>query len=200
EPAQTSVSDRLPLGFPSPPARLPVIPQNSSVPSQHPVIASSSIEMPPPPMPSQTPSHRDPSKPSSLSSHKRARGNSFDSNITTSTSRYMGRGSYTNFSLPQLQRFQMQLRDSGFFSSSSASDTTSLLSRMSRLSIEVKPCMMDHALVDLHNPCPMCRYPELQPKPRVYVAPEYAAPKSAEVIDADEMDNGILTGNANVRT
>jgi hypothetical protein len=60
--------------------------------------------------------------------------------------------------------------------------------------------MMAHTLVNPHNPCPICRYPEPQPKPRVYVAPEYAAPQRAEVIDSDEMDNGILTGNANVRT
>jgi hypothetical protein len=93
----------------------------------------------------------------------------------------------------------MQLRDSGFFSTSSAGDTRSLLSRMSRLSIEVKPCMMDHALVVAGNTCPVCRYPEIQPKPRVYVAPEYASSQRADVVDADEMDNGILTGNANVK-
>jgi hypothetical protein len=34
----------------------------------------------------------------------------------------------------------------------------------------------------------------------VYVAPEYAAPQRADVIDADEMDNGIMTQNANART
>jgi hypothetical protein len=198
--AKTSVPQALPLGFSSPRTRLPTIPQNSSLPSQQLVVEPSSIEMRPPAIPSPLPRDRDFSVRPSLGSHKRARGNSFDSNITSSTSRYIGRSSFTNLSGPQLQRLEMQLRDSGFFSSSSTSDTTSLLSRMSRLSIEVKPCIMAHTLVNPHNPCPVCRYPEPQPKPRVYVAPEYAAPQRAEVIDSDEMDNGILTGNANVRT
>jgi hypothetical protein len=93
----------------------------------------------------------------------------------------------------------MQLRDSGFFSSSSASDTTSLISRMSRLSIEVKLCEMDHTRMGPGNPCSICRYPEPRPKPLVYVAPEYAAPQRADVVDADDMDNGIMTRNANAK-
>jgi len=39
-------------------------------------------------------------------------------------------------------------------------DTTSLVSRMSRLSIEVKQCEMDHAGMGPGNPCSICRYPE----------------------------------------
>lgn len=47
-----------------------------------------------------------------------------------------------------------------------------------------------------YESCPVCRYPEMQPKPCVYVAPEYTSPQRADLADADEMDNGILTRNA----
>jgi hypothetical protein len=134
-----------------------------------------------------------------VNSHKRLRQNSFDSSSSMAPSQSTGRSDYTNFSPPQLNRLEMQFRDSGFFSNSSASDTTSLLSRMSRLSIEVKLCEMNHTGMGPGNPCPICRYPEPRPKPLVYVAPEYAAPQRADVVDRDDMDNGIMTRNADAR-
>ncbi|PMD25514.1 hypothetical protein NA56DRAFT_642503 [Hyaloscypha hepaticicola] len=148
----------------------------------------------PPTSPSS--STRYPSAPSSVNSHKRLRQNSFDSSSSMAPSQYSGRSNYTNFSHPQLNRVEMHFRDSGFFSNSSGSDTTSLLSRMSRLSIEVKLCEMDHTGMGPGNPCPICRYPEPRPKPRVYVAPEYVAPQRADVVDRDDMDNGVMTRNA----
>jgi hypothetical protein len=151
----------------------------------------------PPTSPSS--STRYPSAPSSVNSHKRLRQNSFDSSSSMAPSQYTGRSSYTNFSHPQLNRLEMKFRDSGFFSNSSASDTTSLLSRFSRLSIEVKLCEMDHTGMGPDNPCSICRYPESRPKPRVYVAPEYAAPQRADVVDRDDMDNGVMTRNADAR-
>jgi hypothetical protein len=121
---------------------------------------------------------------------------SFDSALARSNT---DGNSYINFSRPLLQKFQKQLRDSGFFSTSSASDTGSLLSRMSRLSIEIKECMRDHTDATLDNPCEVCRYPEHQPKPCVYIAPVHASPQRADFFDKGEMDNGIMTGDANVK-
>jgi hypothetical protein len=197
EPAQRDISSPRPLVSLSSPENPP---QNSSTPLQQHIVGPPDLKVPPRPLPSPLSCDLHPSTPLSLKSCKRARRNSFDSDSSASASTYVSQGSYTNFSRPQLQRFEMQLRDSGFYSSSSSSDTTSLISRMSRLSIEVKRCVMDHTMLDAGNACPICRYPEPRPKPLVYVAPEYAAPQSAEVIDADEMDNGIMTQNANART
>jgi hypothetical protein len=197
EPAQSNPSKSPPSK--SPPteslSRDQEIPRQYVAPSQGP--ASLPIAQPLPT--SQLSSEHWPSAPPSLKSNKRIRGNSFDSNSSTTASYYTGRSASTNFSHPQLQRFEMQLRDSGFFSSSSASDTTSLLSRMSRLSIEVKLCEVDHTRLGPGKPCSICRYPEPRPKPLVYVAPEYATPQRADVVDADDMDNGIMTRNANAK-
>lgn len=197
EPAQRDTSSPRPLVSSSSPENPP---QNSSTPLQQHIVGPADLKVPPKPLPSPLSCDLHPSTPLSLKSYKRVRRNSFDSNSSTSASASVSPGSYTNFSRPHLQKFEMQLRDSGFYSSSSASDTTSLISRMSRLSIEVKLCVMDHTLMDSGKTCPICRYPEPRPKPLVYVAPEYAAPQRADVIDADEMDNGIMTQNANART
>jgi hypothetical protein len=196
EPAQPNALETLPLRSTPSLVGYQEAPQISSVYLQDTVVGPATPEMPPAVSPPPLSWDSRPSVPSSLHSHKRARGNSFESSMTMATSRYIGGGSYTNFSRPQLQRLEMQLRDSGFFSSSSASDATSLLSRMSRLSIDVKLCTMDHKLVGHSNSCPICRYPEVQPKPLLYVPPEYAEPQR-NTVDEDEMDNGILTRNAN---
>ncbi|KUJ06556.1 uncharacterized protein LY89DRAFT_405612 [Mollisia scopiformis] len=203
ETAQESISSTLPLGFPRPPSQQSVVPPNSSPPPQQSVAWSASVQSQPLATPSQVHDSLEPTRQSSVNSHKRIRGNSYDSNAITSNTSYMGRSNSTNSpleSLPPFQKLQRELRDSGFFSSSSSSDSRSLISRMSRLSIEVKPCTMNHSLASSDNPCSVCQYPELQPKPRVYVAPEYASPQRADVVDADEMDNGILTGNANAKS
>ena len=180
-------------------ARRQEIPQPSTVLMQGPFSGPASLRGAWLPLTSPSSSARYPSAPSSVNSHKRLRQNSFDSSSSMAPSQYTGRSSYTNFSHPQLNRLEMKFRDSGFFSNSSASDTTSLLSRMSRLSIEVKLCEMDHTGMGPGNPCSICRYPESRPKPRVYVAPEYAAPQRADVVDRDDMDNGVMTRNADAR-
>jgi hypothetical protein len=61
---------------------------------------------------------------------------------------------------------------------------------MSRLSIEVKLCTADHAILDPGDSCNFCRYPEVQPKPLVYLAPEYVGSLQADLADADDIDNG----------
>jgi hypothetical protein len=157
-----------------------------------------SREQPPTPQTTASPvsfSERLPFRPT-LNPNKRVRPNSFDSNDSTAGSFSSG---FTNFSWPVL-RVRQQLRDSGFFSSlSSSSDRNSLVSRMSRLSIEVKLCSTDHALLAEGSFCSVCRYPETNPKPILYLAPEHAITQSAEEVDADEMDNGNLRCNANAR-
>lgn len=134
----------------------------------------------------------------SSTSHKRVRPNSFDSHDSTSYSYRSSLSNITNFSRPIL-RIKKQLRDSGFFSLSSASDEKSLLSRMSRLSVEVKLCLTDHSHLQEGSFCTMCCYPQMNPKPIVYVAGEYAKPPHAEDVDADDLDNGNMRRNANAR-
>jgi hypothetical protein len=197
QPAQ--VYSSTPFFTTEPLARRQEIRQPSTVLMQGPISGPSSLRaarLPPTSPPSST---HYPSAPSSVNSHKRLRQNSFDSSSSMAPSQSTGRSFYTNFSHPQLNRLEMPFRDSGFFSNSSASDTTSLLSRMSRLSIEVKLCEMDHTGIGPGNPCSICRFPEPRPKPRVYVAPEYVAPQRADVVDKDDMDNGIMTRNADAR-
>lgn len=116
--------------------------------------------------------HSPTSRPHSL---KRARPNSFDSNSSASTIHHSSPNSYFHPTQPPLEKVQPKQRDSGFVSSSSASDTSSLLSRMSRLSFEVKVCTADHALLEPGHSCNFCHYPVSQPKPLVYLAPEYIA-------------------------
>lgn len=147
-----------------------------------------------PPRVSEQQPHQQPS----MNPYKRARHSS-DSNDSTSSSSRSYMSSFTNFSWP-MRRVRQQLRDSGFFSSiSGASDRTSLLSRMSRLSVDVKLCLTDHSHLQEGSSCAMCGYPERNPKPVVYVAREYAIPQRAEDIDSDELDNGNLRCDANAK-
>ena len=90
-------------------------------------------------------------------------------------------------------------RDSGVCSVTSINNSSSLLSRMSRLSVDIALCQLDHRLTSPESPCIFCRFPERDPRPRVYLAPEYhpPQPRRAEDVDADEMDNGNMMTNAN---
>lgn len=132
--------------------------------------------------------------------HKRIRPNSMDS-----THSYYGHfpgtpNTYTNFSRPQVQKLREQLRDSGFYSMSSESDTNSLVSRLDRLSLEFKVCEGDHSPTQ-EGCCPFCSFPEVQPKPRLYLAPEHALSHYGdEVVKVENLGNeymSILTESGN---
>jgi hypothetical protein len=125
----------------------------------------------------------------SHSSRKRLRPNRPDSIDSIAAAQIGVTGS-------NLQKMQRKLRDSGFFSLSSfssKSDVNSFISRFSRLSVDFKTCKMDHKALGLGESCSLCGYPR---KPLVHVATEFLESQDANIVDADNMDNGIMTMNA----
>ena len=75
----------------------------------------------------------------------------------------------------QEEIYRDALRRSGFWSASNAStaDQNSTISRMSRGDVEFRACPFDHTILNPGGPCVLCNYPEVQPKPVVFLAPEF---------------------------
>ena len=163
----------------------------ASTPQEYQSAPSSAIESPAPPNSYLY-------ERSATNPNKRRRPTSLDTNNTMSTYQSSGPSSNASSSRPHELMFRQRLRDSGFYSASSASngDSRSLVSRVSRLSIDFKICLEDHWGFTADNPCFYCGFPDSQPKPIVFLAQEYASPQ----LPAQYAANAAYDRNAGMQT